>query len=567
MNIDFPSCKLSKRLLTSRTITGFLAAATAVAMFPAQGFATENVKVQPSTASSIVQAQAVDKSSLAQALLKESASLGKKSLSLEEYKIAPRDFELAVAGLFNDPWLFYFSGYDYVYGSVMISANLRLGLGEDQAINAQDKLAKGLLDVLSWIDDSMSDEEKAQAAHDYLVRRCAYGYNGSSDKHNAYGALVEHSPVCEGYSKAYKLILDELGIPCVIVSSTSMNHAWNMVQIDDSWYHVDVTWDDPTVNGSDQGFNAPVRHDYFLKSDATLKGDHYGWSSSCMAPKDSAYKASAHKFSSPKRDLSAENGWTELGTCEWRLDEAGKLTIKPLPGLKKGRLISWQKGKAPWANKADSINQLAIAPGVETYLSGAILLSDLPGLEKADISGVNETNFLLSKEMFADCKNLNTITLSHGQQSVLDELLTASSSKTWTDATTLKNYSLGDSLPDTGSTTLTSTGNTPIGPSESVQPKSQKITASKTGTIATVSSKTLSKKAVKVSWGCNAKTTLSYKKASGDKKISVSAKTGKITLKKGLKKGSYTFKVAVNAKASSSYKATSKAFSLKVKVK
>lgn len=30
-----------------------------------------------------------------------------------------------------------------------------------------------------------------------------------------------------------------------MVTSSSMNHAWNLIQIDGNYYHVDVTWDDP----------------------------------------------------------------------------------------------------------------------------------------------------------------------------------------------------------------------------------------------------------------------------------------------------------------------------------
>jgi hypothetical protein len=65
-----------------------------------------------------------------------------------------------------------------------------------------------------------------------------------------------------------------------------------------------------------------------------------------------------------------------------------------------------------------------------------------------------------------------------------------------------------------------------------------------------------------------AKGSLSFKKTSGDKRISVNKKTGKITIKKGLKKGkTYTFKVKVTAKGNTTYKAKSVTVKLKFKVK
>ena len=54
-------------------------------------------------------------------------------------------------------------------------------------------------------------------------------------------------PVCEGYARALKLVCDELGIPCVLVSGVgnSENHMWNYVQMENGvWYAMDVTWND-----------------------------------------------------------------------------------------------------------------------------------------------------------------------------------------------------------------------------------------------------------------------------------------------------------------------------------
>lgn len=68
------------------------------------------------------------------------------------------------------------------------------------------------------------------------------------------GTSVE--PVCEGYARAFKVLCDQLGIPCVLVDGQAESypgqgqkgpHMWNYVQMeDDKWYAVDVTWNDPT---------------------------------------------------------------------------------------------------------------------------------------------------------------------------------------------------------------------------------------------------------------------------------------------------------------------------------
>ena len=61
---------------------------------------------------------------------------------------------------------------------------------------------------------------------------------------------------------------------------------------------------------------------------------------------------------------------------------------------------------------------------------------------------------------------------------------------------------------------------------------------------------------------------LTYKKASGSKKITVNKKTGKITAKKGLKKDTYKVKIKVKAAGNSNYKASAvKTTTVKIQVK
>lgn len=64
-----------------------------------------------------------------------------------------------------------------------------------------------------------------------------------------------------------------------------------------------------------------------------------------------------------------------------------------------------------------------------------------------------------------------------------------------------------------------------------------------------------------------AKGSVSYAKAGGSAKLSVNKTTGKITVAKGTKKGSYTVKVKVTAKGNANYAAGSKTVSVKVTVK
>ena len=61
--------------------------------------------------------------------------------------------------------------------------------------------------------------------------------------------------------------------------------------------------------------------------------------------------------------------------------------------------------------------------------------------------------------------------------------------------------------------------------------------------------------------------TVTYKKKSGNKKITINKKSGKITVKKGLKKGMYKLKIKVTAAGNAKYESATKAVTIKVEVK
>ena len=61
--------------------------------------------------------------------------------------------------------------------------------------------------------------------------------------------------------------------------------------------------------------------------------------------------------------------------------------------------------------------------------------------------------------------------------------------------------------------------------------------------------------------------TRTYKKLSGNKKITINKKTGKVTVKKGLKKGTYKVKIRVRAAGNATYKAGARTVTIKIKIK
>ena len=148
-------------------------------------------------------------------------------------------------------------------------------------------------EALDYATQGRDSLERVLLAHDWIVRECNYDHENfandtiPAESYTAYGCLINHYAVCQGYSIAYSYILQKMGIETYILSSDSMNHAWNFINLDGSWLHVDVTWDDPVFSQgttfmsfynedtADLGF---INHKYFLKSDDEFNSlNHYDW--------------------------------------------------------------------------------------------------------------------------------------------------------------------------------------------------------------------------------------------------------------------------------------------------
>ena len=101
------------------------------------------------------------------------------------------------------------------------------------------------------VKDSMSDKEKIKAIHDYIINNTKYDSDRSDLKivkyksNIAYGPLIEGYGLCGGYTDAMALFLDYFNIPNFKIISE--NHVWNAVKINNKWYHLDLTWDDPVA--------------------------------------------------------------------------------------------------------------------------------------------------------------------------------------------------------------------------------------------------------------------------------------------------------------------------------
>jgi hypothetical protein len=96
------------------------------------------------------------------------------------------------------------------------------------------------------------------------------------DEYSEYGVFVKGVAVSDGYAKAMKILLNKVGIECQLVygdylsKSDKFAHVWNIVKIDDKYYHLDATLDE--AKGDDD--LDTISHAYFNLSTSQISIDH-----------------------------------------------------------------------------------------------------------------------------------------------------------------------------------------------------------------------------------------------------------------------------------------------------
>lgn len=151
---------------------------------------------------------------------------------------------------------------------------------KEQIVQAEDQIYEEIQSVLKQT-QGKSDYEKILIVHDYLVDNVSYETTVSKQNiYNMYGAIVNKEAVCEGYAKAFQYLMNQIGVESVIIigkatdtNENVQNHAWNYVKLNNTWYAVDVTWDDPVLVGG-FSFTKKYKYKYFLKGSVTMEKDH-----------------------------------------------------------------------------------------------------------------------------------------------------------------------------------------------------------------------------------------------------------------------------------------------------
>ncbi|MET4562044.1 hypothetical protein ABIA69_003214 [Lysinibacillus parviboronicapiens] len=156
--------------------------------------------------------------------------------------------------------------YDGYANNIVIEFQFTYHISQDE----EDFVERTLTDIIAPM-HGLSDLEKLQAAHDFIVLTSEYSNETKGSQYSPYTLLTENKGVCQAYALVLFRMLEMLGFEVQYVTGEvgDQLHAWVLVKLEKAWYHIDVTWDDPLPDRQGE-----VRYNYFLLSDRQLAQDH-----------------------------------------------------------------------------------------------------------------------------------------------------------------------------------------------------------------------------------------------------------------------------------------------------
>lgn len=134
----------------------------------------------------------------------------------------------------------------------------------DDLAASKEQFNNAANEIINYASSLGSDFEKEKYVHDILADKIDYSLSAPMNQ-SAYSALVNDRTVCAGYARAMQYLMTKMGVPCYYCTGfAGENHAWNIINLGDDFYNVDVTWDDAD----------PTNYDFFNKTDADYARNH-----------------------------------------------------------------------------------------------------------------------------------------------------------------------------------------------------------------------------------------------------------------------------------------------------
>ncbi len=194
-------------------------------------------------------------------------------VTIEDKSFTEKDMDISIKAYTMDhPEAFWLTNR-YSYGSMGDRAIIQMYsyVNAAECENRINTLNEAVNDIMTKIPEGLTQYHLEKYIHNTVIDNCSYaaGVESADDgweEFTVYGALINSRAVCEGYAHSMCMLLNKVGIDCYYANGYGENnpHMWNVVKIDDRWYHLDATWDD----------NENAYFNFFNLNDSQIQKDH-----------------------------------------------------------------------------------------------------------------------------------------------------------------------------------------------------------------------------------------------------------------------------------------------------
>ncbi len=225
-------------------------------------------------------------------LIREAIMKCEKEIRIDNFTIQNINYLKILSSILNDSPFIFWASCKIQYSVDEKGTTIRLFYND--LYREKNKYLKRLLEISQNLFDSLitnckTNYEVALKVHDFLSK---VEYDNESKiiddtedyyfakSHSLIGPLIYGKGVCEGIADAYNYLLSCYGIVSTTISGSLKKdnepHAWNVVQLTEGWFHVDVTWDLSSSN------NGKTSHLYFCVDDSFMRQKReYGYYIPC----------------------------------------------------------------------------------------------------------------------------------------------------------------------------------------------------------------------------------------------------------------------------------------------
>lgn len=168
------------------------------------------------------------------------------------------------------PEIFWFS-HQYLYDDKTGTLKFKYNFTKEKADFFKGEIENVVKDdfQIDYV-KSLSEIERLVYVYKWIANRTTYN-EYSSFNQTIYSVLVNRNSVCTGYAKTAQYLLNLVGIGSELVfgkfhsdKSEHGRHGWNIVKINNKWYHIDFCLADRTLNYLLNKDESPKENDSIL---------------------------------------------------------------------------------------------------------------------------------------------------------------------------------------------------------------------------------------------------------------------------------------------------------------